>query len=531
MLKQLSGLDSMFLYSENSRMPLEVSSLHIYDPSTAPNGVVRFKEVLATFNNRIEKAGIFHRKILELPLSMDHPYWVEDENFDIEYHVRHIALPKPGDWRQLMIQVSRLQSRELDKSRPLWEAYVIEGLDNIGRLPNGCFAVFLKMHHSTIDGVSGAALQAAVHDLEPVQADSSDYVPGIRSFADSTPNTAALLAKGIVNNMNKSAKLLFGLGGAVPRLIKARMATSNEEKAEIPSTVFNRGRVSANRVIDGRLFDLKTVKAIAKSQPEAKVNDVALAIVSGAMRKYLESKDEFPVESLIAACPLNVRKDDSADADNMVSMMNTTLCTDVADPVLRLGAIVRGTRKAKEFTEILGADTLTTIPMNLPAFIAHGVMRPLMNLATRFDAVSFNTMISNVAGFQHPLYFCGARMIAMYGMGPVVDQVGLFHTVFSYDGKITVTFTACRDMLPDPEFYADCIQSSFDELERATLKPKKKARKKTARKKVAKKKAAKKKAAKKKVAKKKAKTTKVTRKKAARKKTPKGPKDVGQRSA
>lgn len=500
----------MFLYAENSRMPLEVSSLLIYDPSTAPNGVVRFKEILATFDNRIERAGIFHRKILELPFSMDHPYWVDDENFDIEYHVRHIALPKPGDWRQLMIQVSRLQSRELDKSRPLWEAYVIEGLDNIRRLPKGCFAVFMKMHHSTIDGVSGAALQAAVHDFEPVQPSAADYVPGVRSFADSSPNMAMLLAKGVVNNMNKSAKLLIGIGGAIPRLVKARMAASAEEKTEIPTTVFNRGRVSANRVIDGRMFDLQDVKAIAKSQPDAKVNDVALAVVSGALRKYLASKDELPAESLIAACPLNARKDNSADADNMVSLMNTPLRTDISDPVLRLRAIVQGTRKAKEFTEILGADTLTTIPMNLPAFVAHGLMPPLMNLATRFDAVTFNTMISNVAGFQKPLYFCGARMIAMYGMGPVVDRVGLFHTVFSYDGKITFTFTACRDMLPDPEFYADCIRSSFDELKAATLGQVKRKAKKRSKKKTKK---------------------KVPRKKTAAKKMPKGLDDVGQKSA
>lgn len=485
----------MFLYSENSRMPLEVSSLLIYDPSTAPRGIVRFKEVLATFDNRIERAGIFHRKILELPLSMDHPYWIDDENFDIEYHVRHIALPKPGDWRQLMIQVSRLQSRELDKSRPLWEVYVIEGLDNIKRLPKGCFAVFMKMHHSTIDGVSGAALQAAVHDFEPLQPDASDYVPGVRDFSGAIPSMPSLLAKGVINNMNKSAKLMLGIGGAIPRLIKARLATFDDEKTDIPVTVFNRGRVSANRVIDGRLFDLKDIKTIAKSQADAKVNDVALAIVSGALRKYLESKEELPSETLIGACPLNVRKDDSVDADNMVSMMNTPLCTDVADPVLRLRAIVQGTRKAKEFTEILGADTLTTIPMNLPAFVARGLMQPLMNIATRFDAVTFNTMISNVAGFQKPLYFCGAKMIAMYGMGPVVDRVGLFHTVFSYDGKITFTFTACRDMLPDPEFYADCLQASFDELQRATIKPKAKARKKAKKKAAAKKPAARKTAA------------------------------------
>ena len=469
MIKQLSGLDSMFLYAENSRMPLEVSSLHIYDPSTAPGRKVRFKEILATFDQRLERASLFHRKILQLPFSLDHPYWVEDANFDIEYHVRHIALPKPGDWRQLMIQVARLQSRELDKTRPLWEAYVIEGLDNVGRFKKGCFALFLKMHHSTVDGVSGAALQAAIHDLEPIQADASGYEPHIRKFGDSAPNMAALLAKSPINNFKKSAKLFMGIGNAIPRLIKGKIAAAKDgEEEDVPSTVFNRGRVSANRVVDGRLFGLDEIKAIAKSQPDAKVNDVALAIVSGALRRYLEAHDDLPVEPLVVACPLNVRsKGTGRDVDNMVSMMNSSLCTDIEDPVDRLNCIVRGTRRAKRLTEIVGADTLTVIPLNLPAFIARGLMPPLMNLAARFEAVAFN-----IPGLQQPMYFCGAEMIALYALGPVVDGSGLFHTAFSYNGGMTITITACREMMPDPEYYAECLQASFDELKQATIEPK-----------------------------------------------------------
>jgi WS/DGAT/MGAT family acyltransferase len=472
MLKQLSGLDSMFLYSENSRMPLEVSSIHIYDPSTAPNGLVRFKEVLATIDNRLDQAGIFHRKILELPFSIDHPYWVDDENFDIEYHVRHIALPKPGDWRQLMIQISRLQSRELDKSRPLWEAYIIEGLDNIKDLPKGSFALYIKMHHATIDGVSGAALQAAIHDLEPVQASASDYVPGKRSYSDAAPGTATLLARSAINNIQKSAKLALGIGSAIPRLVKAKLGSEVEKPGDVPTTIFNRGQVSANRVIDGRRFQLDQLRDIAASVEGAKINDVALAIVSGAMRKYLEAKGDLPEESLVAGCPLNIRGEHSADSDNMVSMMQTPLCTNVADARERLQAIVRASRKAKAFTEVLGADTLTMIPMNLPAFIASSLMPPLVKLGARMETVPINTFVSNVAGFQKPLYFCGAKMVSMYGMGPIVDRIGLFHTVFSYNGAITFTFTACREMLPDPNFYAECIQASFDELKRATRKKK-----------------------------------------------------------
>jgi WS/DGAT/MGAT family acyltransferase len=396
-----------------------------------------------------------------------------------------------------MIQISRLQSRELDKSRPLWEAYVIEGLDNIKGLPKGCFALYMKMHHATIDGVSGAALQAAIHDLEPIQASASDYMPGKRSYSDAAPGTATLLARSAINNVQKSAKLALGIGNAIPRLIKAKLASDDDKSPDVPTTIFNRGRVTANRVIDGRRFKLDELRDIAASVEGAKINDVALAVVSGAMRKYLDVKGDLPEETLVAGCPLNIRNVQSAEADNMISMMPMPLCTDVADPKQRLQAIVKGSRKAKDFTKVLGNDTLTMIPMNLPAFLASSLFPPLINLGVRMDSVPFNTLVSNVAGFQKPLYFCGAEMVSMYGMGPVVDRVGLFHAIFSYNGSITFTFTACREMLPDPDFYAKCIQASFDELKKATRKKpaKKKAKKKTKKKAGSKKAAARKKTA------------------------------------
>lgn len=475
-LKQLSGLDSLFLYLDNSRTPLEVSSLHIYDPSTSPRRKVRFKEVIATFDQRLKQAGVFHRKILEVPFAFDHPYWVEDEDFDIEYHVRHIALPQPGDWRQLMIQVSRLRSRRLDMKRPLWEACIIEGLDNVEGLPPGCFALLLKMHHATVDGVSGTALQVAVHDLEPLAPASANSKSTILGLPAAPPGAVELLARGALNNVVKSTRLFVGLGQAIPRLIRAKLATPDDGADEVPSTLFNRGRVTANRVNDGCQFELAQLKAIAESCADAKINDVALAIVSGALRMYLSQRDDLPDQTLIAACPVNVRSDDSADVDNMVSMIKAPLHTEIEEPVERLKAIVEGTRRAKAFAEIAGADTLTAIPMNVPAFVASGLTQPLVNLAMHLDTLSFNTVVTNIAGIQQPLYFCGARMVGIYGMGPVIDRVGLFHAVFSYDGKVTFTFTACREMMSDPATYAECLRTSFDQLWKASVsRPRKRA--------------------------------------------------------
>ena len=184
--------------------PLEVGCLAIYDPATAPGDTVRFKEILAAFQDCLDRCDVFRQRLVEVPFSLDHPYWVEDRDFDIEYHVRHIALPRPGDWRQLMIQISRLQSQHLDHSRPLWEAYVIEGLDNVSGVPKGSFALFMKMHHATIDGASGKEVQKAIHDLEPVKIDLAEYEsPPPRDLPD-PPAPWGLLARSPVADADMS---------------------------------------------------------------------------------------------------------------------------------------------------------------------------------------------------------------------------------------------------------------------------------------------------------------------------------------
>ena len=166
-MQQLSGMDASFVYFETPSWPMHVAGLSIYDPSTAPGGKVTFKGILANFQERIHLARTFRQKMVPVPMNLDHPYWVEDRDFDLEFHVRHIALPKPGDWRQLCILAARLHSRMLDLSRPLWETYVIEGLDNVEGVPRGSFALLQKTHHAAIDGMSGMEMTSAIHDLTP----------------------------------------------------------------------------------------------------------------------------------------------------------------------------------------------------------------------------------------------------------------------------------------------------------------------------------------------------------------------------
>ncbi len=529
MLKQLSGLDSMFLYAETDKAPLEVSSLQIYDPSTHPEGRVKFTEILATFIDRIDRSKVFRRKLLPVPFALDYPYWVEDDEFDLEYHVRRIRLPKPGDWRQLMGLVGRLQAQRLDPARPLWVVYIIEGLDDVPGVKPGCFAMFMKMHHATIDGVSGQEIQAALHDLQPVPADGSRYEAGDHAAAR-RPGRARLLLRSPVSNVMKSLRLGGALASAMPGLAKAALASLGKDKGRVPKTVFNRGRVSPGRVVDGHLYELAEVKAVARALGGTTINDVMLAVVAGALRRYLSARDELPAETLVAAVPVNVRgKDDHGhEVDNLVSAMMTSLHTDIADPVERVRAIHDSAAEAKAVMEAIGPRTMAEIPMNLPSPVARGLFPVLMEVMVRTGTVPFNTMVTNVAGIQRPVYLAGAEMVAMLGMGPIVHQAGLFHAVFSYNGVISIMFTACRRMLPDPVFYAGCIDAAYREIRDAALSggqpaaAKKSAgtatRKRTARKKSAGRKPAGEKSARKKPAGKKAAGKKAGGKKPARKK-------------
>jgi len=470
-MQQLTGIDTLFLTQETERTPLHISPLLIYDPSTAAGGHVRFKDILRLFESRLHLAPIFRRKLVEVPFGLDYPYWVEADDFDLEFHVRHIALPKPGDWRQLCIQLARLHARILDRSRPLWEAYVIEGLDNVEGLPRGSFAVFLKMHHAAIDGVSGAEIIGAIHDTqakpEPrVSARARQWHP------DTQPSRLGLLGRAWLHNTTQPARLAQTIGAIVPAVQRVRdglrenrFRAGNRERT---NTRFN-GRIGAHRVVDARFFDLRDIKNIKDLVPGATVNDVVVTIVAGALRKYLLARGELPQASLVAGAPINVRTEtDRGTGGNLVSMMTLSIYTDIADPLERLHQVHDECVSSKEYSNAIGARTLTDLTQTIPPRVAALGFRAASQTMLMTGATSpINTIISNVPGPQVPLYLCGARLVRSAGCGPILDHMGLFHAVLSYEGGISIAVTSCRDMLPDPAFYAECIGDSFAELRNA----------------------------------------------------------------
>jgi WS/DGAT/MGAT family acyltransferase len=467
-MEQLTGLDASFLYFETSNAPTHIGSFAIYDQTTASGGRVTFKGILANIESRLHLARCFRQKLVHVPFDLDHPYWVEDPDFDLEFHVRHIALPHPGDWRQLCIQVARIHARGLDLSRPLWEMYVIEGLDNVEGVPKGGFCVLTKVHHAAIDGVAGAELAAAVHDLSP---DATPDPPEREWLTEPTPGLLELALRTSANGVRypyRFAKMLARVAPGVASAALRKPPADIEDAGPVPRTRFN-GVVSSHRVVGGEAFSLQEIRDIRKRVPGATVNDVILAVCSGALRRYLDHHGELPSESLVAMAPISVRsEEEQGTAGNRISAMFVTLYSDIADPLERLAAVQRGTQSSKASAEAVGASTMTDITQFMPGSLAGLAARfyTRLGLANRVKPF-LNTVITNVPGPQIPLYFTGAQLVALHGMGPIMDGMGLIHPVFSASGMISIGFTACRELMPDPGFYAECLQASYEELRSA----------------------------------------------------------------
>lgn len=471
-MKQLGILDAAFINMEHKNVPQHIGSIGIYDQSTAPDGKVRFKSLIRHFERQIKKIPMFRTRLIQAPGGFARPYWIVDDNFDVEFHLRHIALPYPGDWRQLCIQVARLHSRPLDMSRPLWEAYVIEGLKDIDGIPKDCFAIYVKIHHSLIDGGGGSEFMAAIHDLEPVV--HEEDLPDEIFEADARPSRSQLLnasTKSYINNAWNLTKGGYSLTQEAART--ALKLVKGEIKApplDAPTTRFNQP-VSPYRVIESSSLSLKDFKMI-KDITGTKLNDVALAVVSGAMRKYLEAHNEMPERSLVASLPIDMRtRVGDTGEGNQIGSIFTSLNSHIDDPIERLKAIHRSTNDAKEFGENTPArDALKLAGAMSPRLTKFLLDAYVDNKLTRHSPLKINTVISNIMGPDFPLYCCGAKLLRYHGLGVLTPGVGIFHLIFTYCGEITLTILADRAIVPDPGFYRECMDAAFEELKLAVKK-------------------------------------------------------------
>ena len=459
--------DASFVFMESVATPMQIGGLYIYDPSQSAAGEPSEDDVLRYYDERLHLSPMMRQKLVRVPMDTDYPYWIADGDFDLEYHVRRIALPKPADLETLLTIAGRIFARPLDMQRPLWETYVIEGLDNVDGVPRGCFAVLTKMHHASVDGASGMQMIEMLHELTPtpppVPPPTAPWRP------ETAPTDFELMARSSANHfMNpfRFAQTVARQMGDFPERMKQTFETlsgvNDTPFTPVPRTRFN-GRVSPQRVVGGVRFALDNIRAARKAVAGATVNDAVLALCGGALRRYLSAKNELDGDPLIAMAPVNLRGGETASGGNQVSAMFIAIGTHIADPIERLQAVQRATRSSKAISNAVDARAMTDYSQFVPAFTSAMAGRLMSNLAA-VPQPPFNLTITNVPGPQVPLYFMGSPMVTSIGLGPLSHGMGLIMPITSYNGELAVAFTCCRDMMPDPDFFTECLQSSYDEF-------------------------------------------------------------------
>ncbi|MDK2759966.1 MAG: wax ester/triacylglycerol synthase family O-acyltransferase [Sphingopyxis sp.] len=473
MLKQLSAQDAQFLYTQTANNLTHIMGVYIYDPSTAPGGFVRFKDIISHVEGRVDTSPLFKRRLHRLPFDIDHPYWVEDEHFDIEAHMSHARLPEPGDWRQFCIAVARWFSKPMDMNRPLWDIYIIEGLDRIPGIPKGSFAMLHRVHHAAVDGASGAHAFIAMSDIDAQGTPAIPEPPPVEDLG-TAPSSAETLSRAWAASMQSPVKFMNALMKMSPAIISSarKSIADGGMTAGVPETRFNVA-VGPHKMFDATTVALTDVAEIRRKVPGATVNDVVLTTVGGALRKYLARHDELPPESLVAVAPINLRGKGgkAATPGNQVSAMSVPIRTDIGDPLDRLAAIRDYTVDAKEAKAGVSARIMTDLSQHIPGATMAAVAR--LVTSERFAVRGTNLFISNVPGAQVPLYLAGAQLVQQYGMAPLANNMGLFVATPSYNGRIAFSIIGERSIMPDIAFFRECIDESFADLMAAAPRPEK----------------------------------------------------------
>jgi WS/DGAT/MGAT family acyltransferase len=476
-MRQLTSLDAQFLALETPRQSGHVAGLAILDTSTTPTGELTLADIQALIAERLPLLPPLRWRLQEVPLGLDYPYWADDIDFDLDFHVRELALPAPGNDEQLAEQVARITSRPLDRAKPLWELYLIYGLDS------GHTAMLTKIHHALIDGMSGAEIMGLLLDLSP----EGREVPTPDRWGDDDPPPGELgmLARGLLGLPRYPLRALRSLPAAMPnieetpfstlpgagtvgRLAKAVGARNGSstprERMVAPKTSFN-GRVSAHRRFAFGQLPLDDVKAV-KNFHGVTVNDVVVTICAGAVRRWLIEHRELPPEPLVAQIPVSVRTDEEVGTfGNRIMLMRAPFFTDEPDPIRRLQRTHDALDGMKERHRALPANLLQDANHFIPPAVFSRAARVTFRLATsQAGRPTWNLVISNVPGPQFPLYCAGARLVANYPVSVITDGMGLNITVMSYCGSLDFGIVADREQMPDVGNLIGWLRESLAEL-------------------------------------------------------------------
>jgi len=455
-MNRLSAVDALFLYLETPETPMHVGSLTIFAPPTPAHVFQQFRDHTVA---RFDLLPSYRRRVKSMPLAIDHPVWVEEDEIDLDYHICHLVLPPPGTREQLRELVARRHMVPLDRARPLWQYFLIEGLED------GGFAVYIKVHHSDMDGVVGIATLPLVFDVAPEPPPLNR--PPIRITNAERPDVPALIGTALADFVRQGARVITSIPSAVRTLARIGSQPVRDVGYLIdvvrrtPWTIFNKS-ISRLRSFGTATLPLADAKQVAKTR-NATLNDVVLAVCAGALRRYLMDRRALPHESLIAAVPASLREPGDTRLNNQVVFTLCRLATDITDPLQRLAAIAAETRKTKgvffDVKEILTTDI--SIP-GAPAVVAGLSWLWRMTGAADMLPPLANLVISNVPGPRTPIYVAGAPALHYFPLSIPYHGGALNITVESYLDHLDFGLVACRTVVPDVQVIADYLVAEFD---------------------------------------------------------------------
>jgi WS/DGAT/MGAT family acyltransferase len=466
-MKQLRGGDSLWFSVDTENAPMHITQVTIYDPGSADWSRMTLDRVKRYVARRIDGLPL-HRKLVRVPLKADYPYWVEDGNFDLGNHIFQTKLGERGNWSALLAAVGEIAEVPLDYSRPLWEMHLITGLGRIKGLPKGAFGIALKVHHGQFDGTTLKKLVARLH--APARGENGGHWT-----PEPDPSSAELLARAVWNRPRWAWHTAYVVGKNLPRLLatlrnSGEGGSSDTAPGENPRTRFSHSIATRERVFDALEFPLPDIKAMRRAVDGATVNDVALAIVGGALRRYLAAHGELPEEPLTIIQPVSAHEEDeSEETGNRTSAMAAVVHTEIDDPVQRLALVRESTKRAKQRSQKVGPDTVADLVDVLPTNLL-GVGFELFvksGLADRLSMGSCGVSLTNVPGSAEAAYFDGARMVRSIGVGFLVDGMGLLLVATSYGETFSLQFVSSPDVMPDPGFFTRCLREGFQELQQA----------------------------------------------------------------
>lgn len=470
-MEQLSGLDALFTLNEKRTSPMHIGALMLYEPLSSDGQPLAYNQVHQVFADNLRKSPVFRRKLLPVLYKADKPYWADDRGFDLDQHVNVCSAAGLQSREQLWQLVSGLHASGLNMKKPLWQATFIEDLGDIEGCPKGATGLYIKVHHAAIDGMSGAAILAALHSLTDDSGPNAGQQEAWRAkrvapswWLASKANSTRLMRSW------RNASKTRAISSRVKQL-REHINTENRDRPHnkwAPSP-FN-AKVDGKRTIAVLDLPFQQLKSVKRSQQSTTVNHVALCIVGGALRHYLAEHGSLPPISLSTAVPIDVRNPQDENGGNVLSATITALRTDIADPLERLAAVRDAAIEARENAAVLGESTLLDLSSILSLRASKTLLKTLSVVSSLpiSKPMPFNTVLSNVPGSPIDLYLDGARMMDMHAFGLIMDGCALFHTATSYKDRFSITALSCPSRMPDIEFYQRCLERSWQELREAT---------------------------------------------------------------